>query len=512
MRRVPALASVSLLSIAAVARSAHAQVTFTPAGQIRRSPELSGVTFTPGSRAEPSRAEPAARGEAPCEQAAQQHASQPVTVIAANASLAVRESSGNDARAAHVAIEEPARETPMRVIEAPRNEPAPREDRGTSCSLVNGIEELSLDESPSHRDASQRALELSLSSYGREVVALVTLGRVGSGREGMTFTQSRLVHFSSDRKPTVSHAMGFEPGAVVALGPENTVFVLSSARFDVRHQRAAEDLKLTVLDARGAVRSTPRSIEGTRGMSIDSAPVAWRGGVAVVLGEPTIAGADHVFGPVRERVFTFGLDGAPRVAPWVLTEAQSPDAVGRFRVGLGRIAGGDALAAVFSDGRALYVRRFAGGAPSESPTRVFDGHAWAPEVSHDGASLIFRQGGTDGRPVRLRVARWDGANVIDVGQGWEPLASVHRSRVLVAGALVSLEDGRRTTALFTEGTGQERPRVLVAPHGAHARLDDAIDVALAPTDEGALLAWIESTNRTQPDAPRRLAYARVRCR
>jgi len=535
MRRTPRLASVSLVSIAAVAiaPAAHAQVTFTPTGQIRRSPELSGVTFTPGARQEPSRSEPSrtepsrsetpapepprdnarARAETPCEQqAAQQRAAQAPTVIAANASPAPREPAANDARAAHVAIPERTHEALTRVIEAPRNEPAPQEDRGTACSLVNGIEELSLDESPSHRDAFQRALELSISSFGREVVALVTLGRVGAGREGMTFTQSRLVHFSAERNPTVSRAMGFEPGAVVALGPDNTVFVLSSARFDVRHQRAAEDLKLTVLDTRGTVRSAPRPIEATRGMSIDSAPVAWRGGVAVVLGEPTIVGADHAFGPVRERVFTFALDGSPRVAPWVLTEAQSPDAVGRFRVGLGRIAGGDALAAVFSDGRALQVRRFAGGTPSESPTRVFDGHAWAPEVSHDGASLIFREGGTDGRPVRLRVARWDGANVIDVGQGWEPLASVHFSRVLVAGALVPLEDGRRTTALFTEGSGQEPPRVLVAPHGAHARLDDAIDVALAPTDEGALLAWIESTDRTQADAPRRLAYARVRCR
>lgn len=540
MRRTPRLASVSLVSIAAVAiaPAAHAQVTFTPTGHIRRSPELSGVTFTPGARQEPAqpeapRAEPAPResprshSESPCEQqAAQQRAAAspvlasnngnaitPAREPAANSTAVAAANPANDSRAAHVAAPEPAREAPTRVIEAPRNEPAPQEDRATSCSLVNGIEELSLDESPTSRDASQRALELSISSYGRDVVALVTLGRVGSGREGMTFTQSRIVHFSSsDRAPTVSRSMGFEPGAVVSLGPDNTVFVLSSPRFDVRHQHAAEDLRLTVLDARGAVRSPSRTIENTRGMSIDSTPVAWRGGVAVVLGEPTVTGVDRVFGPVRERVFTFALDGAPRVAPWVLTEAQSPDAVGRFRVGLGRIAGGDALAAVFSDGRSLQVRRFAGGAPSESPTRVFDGHAWAPEVSHDGASLIFREGGTDGRPVRLRVARWDGANVIDVGQGWEPLASVHRSRVLVAGALVPLEDGRRTTALFTEGNGQDRPRVLVAPHGAHARLDDAIDVALAPTDDGALLAWIESTDRTQPDAPRRLAYARVRCR
>lgn len=512
MRRVSAFASVSLLSIAAVARTSRAQVTFTPGGQIGRTPELSGVTFTPGSRRAVLREEPVTRAESRDDQASQRRAAQLVSGITANARPAATEPMASDARGAHVAVAEPEREALAPVIEALSSELVPQEEHATSCSLANGIEELSLDETPSHRGPAQHALELSLSSYGREVVALVTLGRVGSGREGMTFTQSRLVHFSSERSPTVSHTMGFEPGAVVALGPEHTVFVFSSARFDVRHQRAAEELKLTVLDVRGAVRSPTRPIEATRGMVIDSAPVAWRGGVAIVLGEPTISGADRRFGPVRERVFTFALDGTPLMPPWVLTDAQHPDAVGRFRVGLGRIAGGDALAAVFSDGRALYVRRFAGGAPFEPATRVFNGHAWAPEVSHDGASLIFREGGTDGRPVRLRVARWDGANVIDVGQGWEPLAAVHRSRVLVAGALVSLADGRRTTALFTEGSGQQRPRVLVAPRGAHARLDDAIDVALVPTDDGALLAWIESTDRTQPDAPRRLAYARVRCR
>jgi hypothetical protein len=210
-------------------------------------------------------------------------------------------------------------------------------------------------------------------------------------------------------------------------------------------------------------------------------------------------------------VYTFDRDGAARVAPGVLTEAQTPDAVGRFRVGLGRIAGGDALAAVFTDPRGLHARRFVGGAPSEPATRIVQGRAWAPEVSADGGSVVFREDGYDGRPVRLRSARWDGANVADVGQGWEPLATVVRGRTLVAGALVSLDNGQRTTALFTESAGRERARTLAAPHGAHLRMDDAIDVAMTPTDDGALLAWIESTDRTRPDAPRRLAYARVRC-
>ncbi len=525
MRRVKRSASISLASIAvaSIAPSASAQVTFTPAAEIARSPSLSGVTFTPGARGPAENAartapttvvaraeEPAPTPNARTESAPTQDnpCAQQQRAVAAPVS---------DARTAHVATPEPVREAParvepLRVVDPPREVIEPREDSATSCSLVHGVEELSLDESTSSRDASQRALELSLASFGRDVVALVTLGRNGTGRDGMTFSQSRLAYFAADRPATVSRAPGFEPGAVVALGPEGNIFVLSSPRFDVRHQRAAQDLELTVLDPRGAVRVARRAIESTRGMSIDSAPVAWRGGLAVVLGESTVTGVERVFGPVRERVFTFALDGSPRVAPWVLTDAQSPDAVGRFRVGLGRIAGGDALAAVFSDGRSLQVRRFAGGAPSEAPSRVFDGHAWAPEVSHDGASLIFREGGTDGRPVRLRVARWDGANPMDVGQGWEPLASVHRGRVLVAGALVATDDGRRTTALFTEGTGRERPRVIVAPTGAHARLDDAVDVAMAPTDDGALLAWIESAERAQPDAPRRLAYARVRCR
>jgi hypothetical protein len=399
---------------------------------------------------------------------------------------------------------------PQAPQQAPR--PEPPSSGATECSLVHAVEEISIEEAASGRDATLRAQEITLSSHGRDAVALVTMARAGTGREGLVFAQSRVVTLSPDRPVTVARAPGFEPGAVVALGPDGALYVLSSPRMDTRNHRPSEDLKITVLDSRGEVRVATRSIEGTRGYTVDSAPVAWRGGVAVVLGEPTIVGEERAFGPIRERVYSFDNEGALRAAPWVLTEAQSPDAVGRFRVGLGRIAGGDALAAVFSDGRSLSVRRFVGPSPVEGPQRVYEGRAWAPEVSHDGASLIFREGGTDGRPVRLRVARWDGANPFDVGQGWEPLASVHRGRVLVAGALVGLEDGRRTTALFTEGAGHDRPRVLQAPAGSHTRLDDAIDVAMTPTEDGAVLAWLEAVHRAQPDGPRRLAVARVRCR
>lgn len=547
MARVHRSALVSLVSVATVTmtQAAFAQVTFTPAAELQRNPSLpSGMTFTPGARAPSEAPRPAererertssnnspptaavavARNEPsaqdnPCARAQAQGAAtsaSPTVIASASPTVSPAATGASDARAAHVA--EPLRERPVSeapavfpTVEPAHSEPAPREDRATSCAIVNGIEELALDEATSGREAGQHALEISLSSLGREAVALVTVGRAGTGREGLTFGQSRIVHFGAERA-TVSRAPGFEPGAVVALGPDSNVYVLSSPRFDVRRQRAAEDLRLTILDTHGTLRAHTRTIDGTRGMSIDSAPIAWRGGLAVVLGEATLVGPDRTFGAIRERVFTFANDGSPRVAPWLLTDAQSADAVGRFRVGLGRIAGGDALAAVFSDGRSLQVRRFVGGAPSESATRVFEGNAWAPEVSHDGASLIFREGGTDGRPVRLRVARWDGANVIDVGQGWEPLASVHRGRVLVAGALVAMDDGRRTSALFTEGAGHERPRVLVAPPGAHARLDDAVDVAMTALDDGALLAWIENVDRTHPDSPRRLAYARVRCR
>lgn len=531
MRHV--LSAVSLVAIALVDRASFAQVTFTPAAEMDRAasrpPALRGVTFTPGPRrsgvartdepAAPSRApesnarsaEPSPR---PCDE-------RPRASAAPERETPVAQTSEPAERAARVTLPEPrvvVRAEPVTtpaVIAAPEPRAEPTASGVTECALVNGVEEVSIEDATSSREGAFRAQEIALSSYGRDAVALITMARVGHGREGLVFSQSRVVSIAPDRPVSVARAPGFEPGAVVALGPDHAVYVLSSARLDTRNQRAghaARDLELTVLDARGSVRVATRAIEGTRGYTLDSAPVAWRGGVSVVLGEPTILGEERAFGPVRERVYSFDHEGALRGAPWVLTEAQSPDAVGRFRVGLGRISGGDALAAVFSDGRALSVRRFVGSAPAEAAQRVYEGRAWAPEVSHDGASLIFREGGTDGRPVRLRVARWDGANPLDVGQGWEPLASVHRGRVLVAGALVGLDDGRRTTALFTEGTGRDRPRVLASPSGSHQRLDDAIDVAMSPTDDGALLAWIESVDRASPDGPRRLAVARVRCR
>jgi hypothetical protein len=531
-----------LVSVAMSPRIAHAQVTFVSGAELaRQSPAVSGVTFTPGPRsaqtaapanersAAPVRSEPSSsefsrettepRADAPdrAERCPCDGVRPPAVMAARERTTTVRPSepprvaspagrSEPAPAAAHV-------ETPAI---APRMEPespeAARPSSGGACAISHGIEEIPLDDGARPgRDGPLRATELSLSAWGGDVVALVTMARPGGPREGLQFPQSRVVTFDGDSPPTVARGPGFEPGSVVALGPDESVYVLSNARFDVRHQRGPTDLLLTVLDPRGTVRSPTRPLEGTRGMSIDSPPIAWRGGLAVVLGESTV-GPDRAIGPVRERVFTFDRDGAARAAPWLLTEAQTPDAVGRFRVGLGRVSGGDALAAVFSDARGIHVRRFIGAAPVEPSVRIHPGRAWSPEVAPDGATVIFRQDGFDGRPVRLLATRWDGGATAELGQGWEPLATAVRGRTLVAGALVSSVDGPAGTALVTErGPEDARPRALEAPRGASARLDDAVDVAMAPTPDGALLAWIESADRTRPDAPRRLAYARVRC-
>lgn len=506
---------VGVLIVTSTGRLARAQVTFTPAAALD-GPEARlplGITFTPVPRRDTS--------------------SQPSRANVASPRAGVSTSEPErSTRTAHRANPESARGEPPRsaalrdessVLESasalssrgPSPSPSidpPSSSERTACSLTHGIEEISIEDPPTTQAPALHGQELSLSAYGNEVVALVTMARPGVGREGLVFSQSKLISIAPDRPTQVASAPGFEPGSVVALGPESTVYVLSSPRVDRRAQRAAEDLRITVLDTRGAVRSPPRSIDGTRGYTVDSALIAWRGGVAVVLGEPSIVGVERAFGPVRERVFSFDHEGVLRAAPWVLTEAQAPDAVGRFRVGLGRVAGGDALAAVFSDGRALWARRFVGHAPVESAARIYEGRVWGPEISRDGAAIIFREDGTNGRPVRLHVARWDGANTFEVGQGWEPLASVFGARVLVAGALVPLDDGRRTTALFTESVSGARPRVLAAPTGSHARLDEAIDVAFTATDDGAVLAWLEAVDRSRLDGPRRLAFARVRCR
>jgi hypothetical protein len=543
MRRANPLWSLALVAV--VPRTTLAQVTFTPGAELaRQSPAAMGITFTPGPRSvlaasagpsgvsdaprpEPARSEPTVAASAPreaprdgsalcpCDSSRSERpvvepARRPVGRPAEGARETVATPSSRVEPApvaAHVALPE--------VVTVPRAEPpAPSSapSAGGACAISHGIEEIPLEDGTrAEREGPPRAMELSLSAWDGDVVALVTMARPGGPREGLLFSQSRLVTFDGDNPPTVARGPGFEPGAVVALGPDAGVYVLSPARFDVRNQRGPTELLLTVLDTRGALRSATRPLAGTRGMTVDSPPVAWRGGLAVVLGESTL-GPDRVVGPVRERVFTFDREGAERASPWLLTEAQTPDSVGRFRVGLGRVSGGDALAAVYSDARGIHVRRFIGAAPTEPSVRIHPGRAWSPEVAPDGATVIFREDGYDGRPVRLLASRWDGGSPTELGQGWEPLATAVRGRTLVAGALVASDESPRGTALVTERrVGEARPRLLEAPRGSSARLDDAIDVAMAPTPDGALLAWLESTDRSRPDAPRRLAYARVRC-
>ncbi|MDP3274045.1 MAG: hypothetical protein Q8Q09_02545 [Deltaproteobacteria bacterium] len=475
----------SVISVAS--STAIAQVTFT-AGPM---PTLAGVTFTP---------DPVARPSAPSVQAAP---------------------SAQPSRAAHQRERAPERRVPEAL---PTREPAtsPPEPVVTpsgspatspgSCRLARGIETVALDEHA--RDGVDRAMSLSLASYEDEVFALVMHGRVGSprAREGVVFSRSSLVRVrSGEHAHTVVSAPGFEPGAALALGPEQRLYVVSPTHVDVRHSSERAQWTVSVLDTAGHVTQGPQVLAASAGAVLDAPPVAWRGGLAVVLGEVRTRGAERVIVGVTERVYSLDTQGSARRAPWVLTDGQRPESLGRFRVGLGRVSGGDSLAAVFGEADALWTRRFTDGPSAERAQRVAGTGVWGPEVANDGGSIVVREGGLDGSPVRLRAMRWDGGLALDLGHGWEPLAVLHRDRVLVAGALTNMADGRRVTALWTEAQRGAQAHAIEAPHGAHQRLDDAVDVSVAPTRDGAVLAWIEATDRMEGQGPRQLAIARVRC-
>jgi hypothetical protein len=212
-----------------------------------------------------------------------------------------------------------------------------------------------------------------------------------------------------------------------------------------------------------------------------------------VLGRKGAAEGDGA-APVREDLYRFDASGAQAQTPWRVTDAQSDDSIGRYRVGLGTVAGGEDLAVSWTvaQGRdaGVWTRRL-GGASAGAATRLVGRAAWGSEVARDGSGVVYREGGELGAPVRLFYAPWNVREPFALGAGWDPATAFVRGRVLVAGVVLEGADGAAQDTLVAVSQPGAPARALPAPQDAAASLAGATDSDLAATRDGAWLAWIE---------------------
>ncbi len=388
----------------------------------------------------------------------------------------------------------------------------------TSCSMDGPVRLVDLN------TGTMIPLQVALASRGARSVALVTLGRPLRGRQGFSFPASRWVEWEGEA-PRVSDAPGFAPDASVVLR-EHDAAVLSYERGERGEQMPdGRSILWTRVGPHGSEFFPPRAIEGTRSLDIDTAPVVWSGGTAAVFGE-SVATAPGL-APARREVLWF-LDGSGRSvrAPLELTRDARDDGRGQSSASLAAAEAGLVAAWTVADGPAAGVWTRAGitldtgraarpGALGPPGVRVLAGAGyWGPSVSPWG--LIARRSaaplGADGglaelvvlpalapRPSRNTVALWDPL------VAWTPAGALVLAERPGAGddprALVSLGGAtpRSATRWFAD---------LGVPSGDPA---EVVDLAITPTDHGAVVAWIAADPGADA-ARRRLALARIGCR
>lgn len=394
-------------------------------------------------------------------------------------------------------------------------------------------------------------MQVSLASRGDRAVALVAMGRPGADRRGMAFPESRWVEWSGGRVD-VFPARGFSPGASLALGDREAT-VLSYTRPDPRtpDERASRLLDvdvptlvaLTRVGEHGRTLVGPNDLEGSDGWQIDSPAVLWRHGLAVVLGHPTAPPGD---GARREVLHFLDARGHDVRAPLELSDGSREAGLGAAPAGLTAAPDGASLAAAWmvpsGPIAGVWVRRgitldaqpFIPGTAHivEGPTapgrrraaplyprglwtlRVAQGEGfWGPQVSRGG--VFFGRAGAldDAAPLtELLLAPWpvDGrlvpSRVLDAW--WDPLAAWTPGGAMVAGFSPRGPSSRPLVVAYA-ARGERALRTITLPlDDGDARPCDGADLAFAPLDSGALIAWIDAADG---DRARRLALAHVRC-
>jgi hypothetical protein len=394
----------------------------------------------------------------------------------------------------------------------------------TSCSMDGPVRLVDLN------TGTMIPLQVALASRGARSVALVTLGRPLRGRQGFSFPASRWVEWEGE-VPTVSDAPGFAPDASLVLR-EHDAAVLSYERDEHGAIGPADrPIVLTRVGPNGRVLFPPRAIEGTRSMDIDAVPVSWSGGTAVVFGE-SVATAPGL-APARRETLWF-LDGSGRSvrAPLELTHEARDD--GRGEPGASLAAGAEGLVAAWTvaDGAAAGVwtrggitlttatntptgiPRAASRAPSGSVRVLAGAGYWGPTVSPWGvtARRAAPSPGGDGGSVEVIVLPVSVAQAgRSTGPLWDPLVAWTPNGALVLAGRSTRGDDPRGLVSLSGATARGPTRWFADLGSPTDDPADVVDLAITPTERGAVVAWIAS----DPGADavrRRLAMARIGCR
>lgn len=367
-------------------------------------------------------------------------------------------------------------------------------------------------------------LQVALASRGQRAVALVTLGRPGGGQRGMIFPESRWVEWDGQHA-TVTPTPGFHPDAEIVLRDDDAT-VLSYADEAAIAELAPDPmgegslaLSFARIGAQGRVLVPPRVLDDTLGLGIDSRMVTFGGGTAVVLGRPT----DPTSGARRESVYFLDAMGQPMRAPEDLTDEARDDGYGAPCADLS--LDDDALIAGWTvpDGprAGLWVRR---GIPwaqrsgvAREAVRVVTGTGlWGPEVSPWGV-MVRRAPRTlddQGSLTDVLFAPWTGLtaprrSAATSALFWDPRVTWSGRSAVMFGERP--RDGMSLAHAPPANTPQDArwmldPRAVTRIAGLRA----PVDVAVSPTDAGAVVAWIEGDD--DESVRRRLSIARVGCR
>ncbi len=375
-------------------------------------------------------------------------------------------------------------------------------DRGWNSCGIDGPADT-VDLSP----GNLTPVQVALASRGARTVALVTLGRPAGGRRGMIFPESRIVRWEGTRTVEVSRSPGFEPDAQLALD-EGEASVLSYVATEDDARAAAIALTGIALD--GRVTHPTREVPDTAGMTMDSALVPWRGGVATVLARPVVD-AGHLAG--TSELYVLHPDGAPVIPPRELTRDARDDGTGTHRTGLATDDRGTTLTAAWavpSGGRTgVWVRRGIT-VTALPPAEHLTGTAglFGPEPSSLGVMARRRAPGADGALTELTYLPDNPReSTRHLGRWWDPLSVYTPSGPIIVGQRVVHGGAQPTAAVLLHGATE----LTAVPDPAH-RLDslaNAVDVAVAPTPTGAVVAWISEAGADA--TARRLSLARVAC-
>ncbi|MEZ4390408.1 MAG: hypothetical protein R3A48_04870 [Polyangiales bacterium] len=411
----------------------------------------------------------------------------------------------------------------------------PTESPWSDCALDGAVHPVDL------RAGPLTPLQVVLTSDGRRAVALVVMGRPGGGRRGMLYPESRWVQWDGANIALFT-GPGILPDAALTLrGREIGVFSYLARDGQPAHLRG-ETLALAdrvvgfTRIVAGQIVGGPRPLPGSAGLDIDTGAVRWDRGIALVLGRenPVPGNATRT-----EMLFAVSPHGSALGSPRPLSLEVSSAGAGARYIDLSASRSGDLVSAwVVRDGPRAGVWVARGITPDDDdtarpataaarrrqrhrrPLRLLQGGGfWGPQVSDRGvlvrrehesssgnglADLLFAGFARDARTLFQRV----------LGSFWDAVPSWDTHGLILAG--------------LRGGGGAEAPLDPVVAYGGGDRgalrtfntrdaqtfdaLRDAVDIAITPVRDGAVIAWIDGHAEGEDPTRRRLRLARIACR